>query len=263
VATPSDFGLAGEPPSHPELLDWLAAELVSSGWSLKHLHRLILLSNAYRTSSAADGPAAQRKLALFGRWKQHRLEAESIRDSILAASGELNSEMAGPGVYPVLPAAVLAGQSRPGLGWGSSDEWQSARRSIYVFAKRSLALPELELLDSPDTTSSCETRPVSTTAPQALTFLNGDFTNQLARHFADRLVREAGNDPLRQVRLAFALALCRPPTAQEEARVLAFLDRQAGQIQRDAGRPLADIRRRALASFCLVLFNTSEFFYPG
>jgi hypothetical protein len=260
VATPGDFGLAGEPPSHPELLDFLASELIRSGWSLKHMHRLILYSSTYQTTSAHDGPEAGRKLALFVRWRQRRLEAEAVRDSILAVSGQLNPRMGGPSVYPTLSAAVLASQSRPGLGWGKSSESESARRSVYVFAKRTLALPELELLDAPDSTSPCEARPISTTAPQALTFINGAFTHHAAAHFADRLFREAGPDSKRQVRLAFALALGRPPSAEEETRVFAFLDRQARQIERDGG---IRARHEALAAFCLVLFNTSEFFYPG
>jgi hypothetical protein len=266
VATPGDFGLAGEPPSHPELLDYLASELIRSGWSLRHLHRLILLSSTYQTTAAHDGPDAVRKLALFGRWRQRRLEAESVRDSILAVSGQLDTRMGGPGVYPPLPAAVLATQSRPGLGWGKSGERESARRSVYVFAKRSLALPELELLDAPDSTSPCECRPGSTTAPQALTFLNGAFTNEQARHFAQRLQRKAGSDPTRQVRLAFVLALARPPSRREEKACLAFLDRQARQIEADdraRGRSGPSVSGRALASFCLVVLNTSEFFYPG
>ena len=260
VTTPGDFGLAGEPPSHPDLLDWLASELVRSGWSLKHLHRLILHSSTYQTASAHDGRGSPLELALFGRWRQRRLEAECVRDGILAVSGQLNPRMGGPGIYPALPAAVLASQSRPGQGWGRSDDRESARRSVYVFAKRSLALPELELLDAPDSTSPCESRPLSTTAPQALTFLNGRFANEQARYLAARLQREVGDDPARQVRLAFVLALCRPPSAAEEKACLAFLERQERQIERDG---LAGARRRALASFCLVVFNTSEFFYPG
>jgi hypothetical protein len=263
VRTPGDFGLAGEPPSHPELLDYLASELVRSGWSVKHLHRLILLSSTYQTTAAFDGPDAPRKLALFGRWKQRRLEAEAIRDSMLAVAGQLNPQQFGPGVYPTLPPAVLATQSRPGLGWGKSAPDQAARRSVYVFSKRSLVPPELELLDAPDTNSPCEQRGTSTTAPQALTFLNGDFANEQAAHLADRLVRECGSDLLRQVRLAYRLALCRAPSEQEEKRVLDFLARQARQIEADAKAPSPEARRRALASFCLVLFNTSEFFYPG
>ena len=140
---------------------------MAEGWHLKPLHRLIVLSRAYQTSSALEADAGQgdQKLALFGRWRQRRLEAEAVRDSMLAVSGQLNSAHGGPSVFPPLPRAVLEGQSRPGSGWGNSSPLQAARRSIYVFCKRSLAVPELELLDTPDTTSSCEQRPLSTTAP--------------------------------------------------------------------------------------------------
>ena len=123
--------------------------------------------------------------------------------------------MAGPGFYPTLPTAVLEGQSQPGEGWGKSDEREQARRSIYIFAKRSLGVPEIELLDAPDTTSSCEQRIVSTTGPQALAFLNGDFIHEQSRHFAARLVAEAGERAESQVDRAFALALGRPPRPEE------------------------------------------------
>ncbi|HEX5272725.1 MAG TPA: DUF1553 domain-containing protein, partial [Gemmataceae bacterium] len=237
----NDFGTAGEPPTHPELLDWLASEFVRGGWRLKPLHRLIVLSAAYQAS--AQGGRADPKGALLGRWRPRRLEAEAVRDSMLAVSGRLNTQQHGPSVYPTLARAVLEGQSRPGDGWGKSDENQQARRSVYVFVKRSLAVPELELLDAPDTTSSCEARPVSTTAPQALTFLNGAFANEQAAHFAARLRREAGADPAAQVRRAFELALCRPPRDEELKAAVAFL------------------RRRRLEALCLVVLNLNEFVY--
>jgi hypothetical protein len=266
VGTPNDFGVMGDDPTHPELLDWLADRFVKDGWSLKKLHRLIVLSSAYQTSAAlGDGdPTNDRRLSLFGRWRGRRLEAEAVRDAVLAASGRLNLEHGGPGVYPPLPQAVLEGQSRPGDGWGKSDARQAARRSVYVFCKRSLPVPELQLLDAPDTTSSCEKRPVSTTAPQALTFLNGAFLNEQAAAFAERLHKEAGADPAAQVRRAFELALCRPPRPEELERTTAFLETQKRQVQKDAeaaGKPVADdeARSRAWASFCLVLLNTSEF----
>ncbi len=263
VGTAGDFGLMGEPPTHPELLDWLASEFMRGGWSLKQLHRLIVLSSAYQTSSTdADGNAS-RKVDLFGRWRQRRLEAEAVRDGMLAVSGKLHRQAGGPGVYPVLPPEVLASQSRPGLGWGKSDERQSSRRSVYVFAKRSLALPELELLDSPDTTASCEQRNQSTTAPQALTLLNGSFMREQANHFADRLLREAGLDDRKQIERAFVLALARPPSTEEREKVLAFLHRQARQIVDENPTHRAVAKRLALASFCLVLFNTNEFIYPS
>jgi hypothetical protein len=245
VPTANDFGTAGDRPTHPELLDWLAARLVADGWRLKPLHRLILLSSAYQTSAAAEGEALRvdPKGALLGRWRPRRLEAEAVRDSMLAVGGRLNPEQRGPSIYPTLARAVLEGQSRPGDGWGKSDERQQARRSVYIFVKRSLAVPELDLLDAPDTTSSCEARPVSTTAPQALTFLNGAFANEQARHFAARLRREAGDDPAAQVRRAFELALCRPPRDEEVKASVAFLGRQR------------------LEAFCLVVLNLNEFVY--
>ena len=155
-----------------------------------------------------------------------RLEAEVVRDSILSVSGRLNLRMRGPSFYPTLPREVLEGQSRPGEGWGRSGDREQSRRSIYIFAKRSLAVPELELLDAADTTSSCECRMVSTTGPQALTFLNGAFIYEQARHFAARLVAEAGEGPEAQVDRAFELALGRP-ARPEESRAALRVPRQA------------------------------------
>ncbi len=268
VSTPNDFGVMGARPTHPELLDWLASWFMAEGWRLKPLHRLLVLSRAYQTSSALEADAGQgeQKLALFGRWRPRRLEAEAVRDCILAVSGQLNAARGGSSVFPPLPQAVLEGQSKPGDGWGKSSPRQAARRSIYVFCKRSLAVPELELLDAPDTTSSCEQRPLSTTAPQALTFLNGAFLQEQAAHWAARLRREAGEEPAEQVRRAFALALCRPPRADELRLALDFLSRQQRQIEADArrrGQPSGDARQQALAALCVVLLNTNEFFYMG
>jgi hypothetical protein len=275
VASANDFGTMTEAPTHPELLDWLAAEFVDPspqplspegrgvgvrGWRIKHLHRLMVLSNTYQMSSRQMAAARAVPLA---HWRQRRLEAEALRDSVLAVSGQLNPQRSGPSIYPPIPRAVLEGQSRPGDGWGKSDERQASRRSIYIFVKRVLAVPELELLDTPDTTSSCEQRPVSTTAPQALTFLNGDFMHQQARHFADRLEREAGGDVRAQVQHAFELALCRPPRAEELQAAVDFIAQQQHQIEADAAKAKApcEPRRLALQAFCLVLLNLNEFVY--
>jgi Protein of unknown function (DUF1549)/Protein of unknown function (DUF1553) len=268
VATPNDFGVMGEAPTHPELLDWLAARFVADGWRLKPLHRLLVLSNTYRESSSLgareDASGNDRRLSLFGRRTQPRLEAEAVRDSILAVSSRLNARRGGPSVYPLLPRAVLDGQSMPGDGWGHSDPAEAARRSIYVYSKRAIAPPELELLDTPDTTSPCEQRTISTTAPQALTFLNGAFTQEQSAYFADRLSREAGAEAAERIRLAFALALCRPPRAEELALALDFLKRQERRIAAEAkGKTPGDAAARALADFCLVLLNANEFVYPG
>jgi hypothetical protein len=266
VASANDFGVVGDPPTHPELLNWLAAEFMAGGWHVKALQRLIVLSSTYQAAGTFQSEAARvdPKDALLWRWRQRRLEAEAVRDSILAVSGRLNPQAGGPGIYPQLPRAVLEGQSRPGDGWGKSDEQQMARRSIYIYVKRSLAVPELEVLDAPDTTSSCEARPVSTIAPQALTFLNGEFINEQARHFAARLQREAGGEAPARVQRAFELALCRPPRPDEMQASLDFLAVQQRQIEAELRKVHKDpgsAAQRALEAFCLVMLNTSEFVY--
>jgi hypothetical protein len=283
VASANDFGVMGQKPVDQNLLDWLASDFVSNGWKMKRLHRMIVLSSAYQTAStgvrnaecgmrnSTQGSAfriprseIQVPYVALSHWRQRRLEAEAVRDSILAVSGRLSSQMSGPSVFPPIPRAVLEGQSRPGEGWGKSSESQASRRSIYVFVKRVLAVPELELLDTPDTTFSCEQRPVSTTGPQALTFLNGEFIQQQSRYFASRLVREAGKDPDAQIKRAFELALCRAPKSKEIVASRVFLERQQEQIKADAASGTYndnDAREKALAAFCLVILNTNEFVF--
>ncbi len=266
VATENDFGVMGQKPSHPELLDWLAREFVASGWSLKHLHKLIVGSSTYQMSSQTD-TLAQRidpDDRLLWRWKPRRQEAEALRDSILMVSGQLNSQRGGPSIYPHLPQSVLAGQTKPGDGWGKSSPQQVVRRSIYIFVKRSLAVPELEVLDAPDTSSSCEQRTVSTTGPQALTFLNGEFIQQQVQQFAARLRREVGDEPGALIRRAFELALGREPRHAELSEALEFLTAQRIQIETDAkvvSQDARDEQRKALEALCLVILNTNEYFY--
>jgi hypothetical protein len=264
VASENDFGVMGQRPSNQELLDYLATELIQSGWSIKHIQRLILDSSTFRASSRWDEVAGKidPENTLLWRWKPRRLEAEAVRDSMLAVSGELNQEMGGPSIYPELPRAVLEGQSRPGDGWGKSDSRQAARRSIYIFSKRSLAVPELDLLDAPDTSSSCEKRDVSTTGPQALAFLNGDFTRQQAQHLAARLARDGGDNRAKQIQRAFELVFARSPGRRELESTLAFLAAQQKQIEVDGSTPPEE-RADALGlrSLCLVLLNSNEFFY--
>jgi hypothetical protein len=267
VRSPSDFGVTGDAPTHPDLLDWLAVELVAGGWRLKHLHRLIMTSSAYRMSSRGDVKAVATDPVndLFSRFDLRRLDAEAIRDAVLSVSGRLNLEMGGPSVFPEIPREVLHGQSRPGDGWGRSDPSQASRRSVYVFVKRSLVLPVLEAFDFADTGQTCARRNTTTIAPQALTLLNGDFTTQAAGSFADRLCREAGTDPRRQVERAFRLALARPPDGGEVETALSLIERQRLLISRSApaeNRPGdEEAARRALSAFCLVLFNLNEFLY--
>jgi hypothetical protein len=265
VTTPSDFGTMGENPTHPELLDWLADWFVKEGWSLKKLHRLILTSSAYRMGkhwNAAYGAKDPQNAQL---WRVHyrRLEVESIRDAMLSVSGRLNRQMYGPSMYPQVPRAALAGHSDPDKIWKPFDEKDASRRTVYAFLKRSMVVPLLEVLDLCDTARTAAKRVVTTVAPQALTLLNGDFVNRQARHFADRLAREAGDAPAKQVDLAYRLALCRPPTAQERAALLRFLRDEADGQRKEAAQPLpaGAAERRALRQMCRVIFNLNEFVY--
>ncbi len=213
VRSPNNFGYLGDRPTHPELLDWLAAEFVKNGWHLKALHRLIMTSSAYRMSSGANPAALARDPAndLFWRFDMRRLSAEEIRDSIHTLSGRLNSKMYGPSIFPEISAEVLAGQSVPGAGWGKSTPQEQARRSIYIHVKRSLMTPILVDFDVADNDSSCAVRFTTTQPTQALAMLNGAFVHSQAAELAQRLRREAGTDPTAQVRLALRLALVHPP----------------------------------------------------
>ena len=265
VATENDFGVRGAPPTHPELLDWLASEFVAGGWRMKPMHRMMVLSATYRMASTenVNAEAVDPSGKLLWRYKPRRMSAEALRDSILSVSGQLNATGGGPSVYPKISRAVLETQSRPGNGWGESSPSEASRRSIYVFVKRTLLVPELEVLDFPSTEQSCEQRVVSTVAPQALTFLNGEFIHEQATAFAERLVREVGDEDTVRIVRAYRLAFSRLPSDAELAAVLRFLNAQQAQIQADSqGKTTGEAARgKALAALCLVLLNTNEFAY--
>jgi mono/diheme cytochrome c family protein len=265
VRSPNNFGFAGDPPTHPELLDWLAAELVAGDWRLKSLHKRILLSEAYRAASTAD-PAALAKDPLndsLWRFDMRRLSAEELRDSIHVASGAFNPKMYGPGVYPEIPKEVMAGQSRPGAGWGSSPPEEQARRSLYAHVKRSLLVPLLADFDLADTDTSCPVRFVTTQPTQALGMMNGGFLHAQARVFAERVGREvqarqtealsADAEMAARVRRAIEIALVRPATDEEVARGVALVDRIEDS---DGVGP-----SRAFELYCLLVLNLNEFAY--
>jgi hypothetical protein len=256
VRTENDFGVMGSGPSHPELLEWLASEFVTSGWKLKQLQRLIVLSNAYSQSSSVREEAAKvdQSNTFLWRFPYQRLDAEPIRDAILAVNGTLNFKLGGPGIYPKIGAEVLASQSRPGNGWGTSSPDEAARRTAYIFVKRSLLVPFMELMDLPDTTTACEQRNISTIPTQSLTLMNSEFMQDQARLFAERIKREAGADPAAQIQLAYRLAVAREPAADELEQGLKFLQ------QRQSSMNPAEANQ-ALSAFCLVLYNLNEFFY--
>jgi len=254
VRTESDFGTHGERPTHPELLDWLATWFVSEGWSIKKLNRLILASNTYRQSSTRFSALSTQHSAdpddrLLWKFPYRRLEVEAIRDSVLAVSGRLNLEMGGPGVFLPIPKEALEGHSDPKTVWTPSDERSASRRTIYAVVKRSLTNPLLETLDLCDTARSTAKRTTTTVAPQSLTLFNGEFVNQQARHLADRLEGEAGPDEMKQIDLAYRLALGRPPTDREVELMRTFLARAGGG-------------RAAREQMARVIFNLNEFVYP-
>jgi hypothetical protein len=259
VRSSSNFGYQGNSPTHPELLDWLASEFVAHNWSLKHLHRLILTSETFRMSG--EPPESTRKLAaakdpendLLWRFDPRRLTAEEIRDSVLAVSGNLNLKKAdGPSVYPVIPKEVLAGQSRPGDGWGRSSAEDAAARSVFVFTKRSLAVPLLAVFDSPDPDGPCPVRFTTTQPTQALGMLNSDFLNKQAKLFAEAVARGATNDANR-VRLVLRRVTQRSPTQAEVDRGVKFIATLLA-----ADKLPAD---EALRRFCLLALNLNEFVY--
>jgi hypothetical protein len=245
VATPDNFGKMGEPPTHPELLDWLAVEFMDRGWSIKQLHRLIMTSDAYRMAAAHDDPAAAAKDPedrFLWRYPIHRLEAEIVRDLILATSGSLDRGMGGPPVFPHIPNEILASMAG-GIWKRDEDGPQSWRRSVYVYRKRGLVFPFFEVFDLPDQNTTCERRNVSTVPTQALTLLNDDFVLRQAKLFADRVAETAGDDPAKQVDLAYRIALSRPPSEEE------------------AGLGISFLRKHQLADFAHVFFNLNEFLY--
>ena len=255
VRSSNNFGQLGDRPTHPELLNWLASEFVRRGWRLKEMHRLIMLSSAYQMSSRGNAAALARdpQNNLFWRFDMRRLSAEEVRDSILAVNGRLNLKMGGPGFYPTISQEVLAGQSRPGDGWGKSSPEEQARRAIYIHVKRSLITPILETFDFADTDATCPVRFATTQATQALGMLNGEFINDEAKAFAARLQREAGPRLEDQVRLAFRLAMAREPSPAELDRALRLMRRLQSEDRLSGDE--------SLAQFCLVVLNLNEFFY--
>jgi hypothetical protein len=255
VATPNDFGLAGARPTHPELLDYLASQLVRDGWSVKRLHRLIVTSATYRQQSSPASVADVVKIDgqndLLWRQNLRRLSAEQLQDSLLTVSGLLTQRAGGgPPVWPELPADVL--QANPAFlddnpektkGWYPSPPGERNTRAIYQVQKRTVRVPFMETFDLPENSTSCPRRSESTVAPQALSLLNGPLAVEAARAFAKRVEKEAGEDPAARVKAAFSLAFQREPAADEQQACLDLLT------------------TRSLVELCRALLNVNEFVY--
>lgn len=251
VDTPSDFGFGGGNPSHPELLDWLAEELLRSQWSLKHIHRLIVTSQTYQQQSAPaaidqrDGHAADDPSVvdsdnrLLWRMNPHRLEAEAVRDSVLAVSGKLNSTMFGPGYRDFDYKEAYA----PIYTYQTADSPPLWRRSVYRFIVRTTPQQFMTALDCPDPANLTPQRNVTTTALQSLALYNNEFMLKQSRYFAERLAEEHGSNIDDQVERAFQLAFARSPDAEE----------------RDLSR--SAVEQYGLWQFCRAILNANEFVY--
>ncbi len=253
--TSNDFGQLGDKPTHPELLDWLAAEFQSRNWSMKQMHKLIMMSSTYQLSSSDDSQGLRLDPGndLFWRYDMRRLTAEEFRDSILAVNGSLNLKMGGPSIYTEVPRAVLQTSSQPDRVWGKSPPDEQRRRSVYIFVKRSLIEPILSVFDLADTDSSCAVRFTTTVPTQSLSSLNSDFFNRQAALMAQRLKTEAGAKLEDQLRLGLRLVTGRVPSQGEVDRCVTLHN----DLQTKDGIA-AD---KALDYVCLVLINLNEFVY--
>jgi hypothetical protein len=289
VSTPNDFGNMGQAPTHPELLDWLACEFVSpelsihsvptmqdsglksQAWSIKRMHRLIMLSEAYRRDSrfaSAENLRADPENRLLWRMNRRRLEAESLWDAIHSAAGTLNLKLGGrPVVPPVADDEIAALRDR--WHWPvSADPADHNRRGMYILVRRNFRFPMFEVFDAPVNSVSCPARDVTTVAPQALWFMNNATMFRQAQELAARLVRESGNDSQTWIERAWAITLSRPPTAaeqQEAVRLIESLSTAAPAAGLES--PPAALAKlppqwgAALAKFCLALFNLNEFVF--
>jgi hypothetical protein len=269
VATPNDFGFRGTPPTHPELLDWLACEFRERGWSLKSLHRSILLSAVYRRSSVptpADDDASRldRDNDLLWRQNPRRLEAEAIRDSLLSVAGLLREDRGGPPRWPPVAEEILhanpaileflkeGADGRP-QGWHAQPVEETFVRSVYLVRKRSLPLPFLQPFDLPDGVSPCGRRDVTTVAPQSLNLLNDDLVIRAARALAERVRAEVGDDSGAWPAAAVRIVLQRGIEPEEEAAAADLLSRHTA---------LHDgAQVRALVDLCRALLNVNEFLH--
>ncbi|QDV13478.1 Planctomycete cytochrome C [Rosistilla oblonga] len=275
VTSPNDFGVLGQPPSHPELLDWLASEFIDSGWSLKHIHRLILSSTAWQQQLrvAPDQIAADPDNELYGGARLLRLDAEAIRDSMLAIADQINSKPFGPAI-PVMPDPVgrfvigieNSSAGRPGAVIDMKGE--DLRRSVYVQVRRSQPLSVLEAFDQPIMTPNCDLRRPSTSSTQSLMMLNSDQVLEYSRLLAERLQRDAADDLDTQIQLAWRLIFARDCSDDERAAAKDLVAEQAAifatqpAYKADAKKkPQRTPDQEALATLCQMLFSSNEFLY--
>ena len=268
VRSSNNFGFTGDRPTHPELLDWLATELIDNNWSLRHIHRLILTSATWQQASLhpQQDACAQKDSANRFLWRanRRRLEAEAVRDGLLAASGELDLRIGGPGFYPTISAEALEGLSRKASAWTASPESEQLRRSLYIFTQRSLLPPMMTAFDLCDTTLPCGQRDVTIVAPQALTLLNNEFIHGRAESLARRISRNHPDAMSAQIHAVWRSILNREPSWGEMRLAREHIQRQSDRFElpdSENSKRTLNPHELALASLCLVLFNSNEFMY--
>jgi hypothetical protein len=275
VGSPSDFGIMGERPSNPQLLDYLTSVFVENGWSIKNMHRMIMLSNAYQQSSDYQEAAAKvdPEDKLVWRFARRRLEGEVIRDSMLFAGNQLNLKMGGPGVFPPLPPGVSMPRSTY-LNWKTEkDQAEASRRSVYIFVKRNLRYPMFETFDFPDTHEPCPRRYATVTPTQPLALMNDELVMEWSRALASRVLNDGGLSPEQQIERAYHLLLSRAPNTEESKSILDFLNEQSALIAPRLAKgdkvPMPDAvpqgmspaRAAAFVDLCHTLLNSNEFIY--
>ena len=266
VRTPDNFGFNGDKPLHPDLLDMLAQDLIDGGWRFKRMHRLILLSHAYRQSSIHPKESEYRNKDAANRycWKAdlRRRDAEALRDAMLLVSGRLDPKLGGPSFHPVISSDALEGLSMKGGAWTASPPDEQRRRSIYMFSKRSLLSPLMTVFDFCDTSQSCARRDVTTVAPQALALLNNAFVHEMSESVAAQAIQKTNDEETARVDAVWRLILGRLPTAREREACLTHLAEQKKRFAESADSTIQNgADRLALASLCHVLINSNEFIY--
>jgi hypothetical protein len=278
VATPGDFGRMGARPTHPELLDYLTTYFIENDWSMKKLHRMILLSNTYQQSSAFNekSAAADPDDKLLWRWPRRRMEAEAVRDSMLQVSGLLDQKMGGPGVFPPLPAGTTTELSATAAagGWrNEKDPAQINRRSVYIFVRRNLRYPMLQEFDSANNFDVHSARTNTVTPSQTLELMNFDLVVNWAQSFAGRVLNDNGLTETAQIDRAYRLAYGRPATAEEQTIAASFFKTQTpimqGRLEGPSKPPLPanlpagmdPARAAAWVDLCQMLLNSNEFLY--
>lgn len=282
VRSPNSFGFRGDQPTHPELLDWLAADFIEGGMRIKRLHRLILKSSTWQQSSnhPRHDEYSQRDSSnqFWWRAERRRLDAEALRDSLLTASGEIDLRVGGASFRPTISPEALEGLSRKASAWTASPAEEQRRRSLYIFSKRHLLPPLMTTFDFCDTTLPSARRDVTTVAPQALALLNNSFSHDRSTALARKIIEQSSTQS-EQIELAWKHVLSRLPTSDESTLAIAHLKRQHKQFNRSAsaadssGDDVSNDETRnaegnkpgneilALASLCHVLMNSNEFIY--